>query len=108
MLLLSIRVNFVGFLIVFRVVHFDETSLRRKLIEDVAQGDANREEFPELGYWVCRLARIGDCSELDVITETTESPEAGTKGRALLIKGGELVSTAWRCLSVSVVFVRRT
>lgn len=93
MLFLSIWVTFVGFLVVFRVVYSGETGLQRKLIEDVAEGYANREELPELVYWVCRLARVRGCSESEVAVEATDAQETGTKGRALLVEGGGLVSS---------------
>jgi hypothetical protein len=80
MLLLPVRVCFVGVWVVFGVVDFGKVGVFGELVEDVAEGNADGEEVPELGDGVSGLAGVGGCGEEKVVCKAVDAEEAGTEG----------------------------
>lgn len=75
------------------MINFWETSFCGELIEYVAEGNANGEEVPELGYGVGGLTGVRGGGKSEIVAESMNAHEAGTEGRTLLVKGGRLVSS---------------
>jgi hypothetical protein len=79
MVLCAVWIGVILLLIELRVVYFVEALVVGELIEDVAEGDAEGEEVPELGDGVCRLVIIGR-GEGKVEGEAAKPHQPGAEG----------------------------
>lgn len=81
------------------VVYFGKALVEGETVKDVAEGDAQGKEVPELGDGISGLAGSSGVGEGEIVVEAADSQEACTERGALLVerRGGGFVEESVVC-----------